>query len=68
MRLLFTSFLLLFSFQLYSQAHSSGTAKISKFFYANGKIYVSVAVLLIIFFGLYIFLFNMDRSISRVKK
>lgn len=35
---------------------------------ANGKIYVVVAVLAVIFFGLFIFLINLDRKISRLEK
>lgn len=35
---------------------------------ANGKIYVVVAVLAVILFGLFIFLINLDRKISRLEK
>lgn len=35
---------------------------------SNGKIYVVVAVLAIILFGLFIFLINIDRKISRLEK
>ena len=35
---------------------------------SNGKIYVVVAVLLIILFGLIIFLIRIDRKVSRLEK
>lgn len=35
---------------------------------SNGKIYVVVAVLAIIFMGLFLFLINIDRKISRLEK
>ncbi|HRO45119.1 CcmD family protein [Agriterribacter sp.] len=35
---------------------------------SNGKIYVVVAVLAIIFIGLFIFLINIDRKVSRLEK
>ena len=38
------------------------------FFRSVGKIYVVVAVLLIIFFGIILFLINLDRKISRLEK
>ena len=38
------------------------------FFRSIGKIYVVVAVLLIIFFGIILFLINLDRKISQLEK
>jgi CcmD family protein len=35
---------------------------------SNGKIYVVVAVLLIILIGLFIYLINLDRKLSRLEK
>lgn len=35
---------------------------------ADGKIYVVVAVLLIIFFGLIVYLINLDRKVSKLEK
>jgi CcmD family protein len=35
---------------------------------SNGKIYVVVAVLLIILTGLFIYLINLDRKLSRLEK
>lgn len=35
---------------------------------SNGKIYVVVAVLAIIFIGLFLFLINIDRKVSKLEK
>ncbi|HTN07677.1 CcmD family protein [Agriterribacter sp.] len=35
---------------------------------SNGKIYVVVAVLAIIFMGLFLFLISIDRKVSRLEK
>ncbi|HRN58533.1 MAG TPA: CcmD family protein [Agriterribacter sp.] len=35
---------------------------------SNGKIYVVVAVLAIIFIGLFLFLISIDRKVSRLEK
>ena len=35
---------------------------------SNGKIYVVVAVLVIIFIGLFLFLINIDRKVSKLEK
>jgi len=35
---------------------------------SNGKIYVVVTVVLIILFGLLLYLFRLDRKISRIEK
>jgi CcmD family protein len=35
---------------------------------SNGKIYVVVAVLAVIFIGLLLFLINIDRKVSRLEK
>ncbi|MBS1744655.1 MAG: CcmD family protein [Bacteroidetes bacterium] len=36
--------------------------------YQNGKIYVVLAVVVVIVIGLFIYLFNLDRKISRLEK
>ena len=60
---------LLFSLPAFSQTrHSPGDHTIADFFYANGKLYVSVAVLVIIFSGVCIFLFNIDKKVSKIRK
>ena len=35
---------------------------------SNGKIYVVVAVLLTVLFGLFLYLFRLDRKISKLEK
>lgn len=48
-----------------TQAQDSEMATLMR---SNGKIYVVVTVLLIIFLGLAIYLFALDRKISRLEK
>jgi len=38
------------------------------FMMENGKIYVVMAVVVVIVLGLFIYLFNLDRKISRLEK
>ncbi|AYD49397.1 CcmD family protein [Arachidicoccus soli] len=38
------------------------------FMESNGKIYVVVAVVLVIIIGLFLYLFNLDRKLSRLEK
>ncbi|MGF7230312.1 CcmD family protein [Arachidicoccus sp.] len=38
------------------------------FMESNGKIYVVVAVVLVIIIGLFFYLFNIDRKLSRLEK
>ncbi|MDB5229299.1 MAG: hypothetical protein JWN76_104 [Chitinophagaceae bacterium] len=35
---------------------------------SNGKIYVVVAVVVVIMLGLFIYVFNLDRKISKIEK
>jgi CcmD family protein len=35
---------------------------------SNGRIYVVVAVILVILFGLFLYLFRLDRKISKLEK
>ena len=37
-------------------------------FYASGKIYVVIGVVAIILFGIFAYLFWMDRKVSRIEK
>lgn len=62
LKTLITSLLLLFYNFLFAQNENPD------FFRSTGKIYVVVAVLLIIFFGIILFLINLDRKISRLEK
>lgn len=61
LKTLFT-FLLIFCFSCLFAQNSD-----PDFFRSTGKIYVVVAVLLIIFFGIIFFLVRLDRKISRLE-
>ncbi len=63
-RLLFTIFAL--SSTLFSFAQEK--PEMADVFRANGKIYVVVAVCLTILIGLFIYVFIVDRKISRLEK
>ena len=60
----YSSTLMLFS--LYTLAQDS--MPLDDFFYQNQKIYVVVAVLLIIFSLLIIYLIRLDRKITKIEK
>lgn len=47
-------------------AYASGTA--DDFFRATGKIYVVIAVILIIFVGLFLYLMRLERRIHHLEK
>jgi CcmD family protein len=53
-------------FPRFAQAQSE--VEMADLMRANGKIYVVVAVLLIIFFGLIVYLINLDRKVSKLEK
>ncbi|MDH3648669.1 MAG: CcmD family protein [Saprospiraceae bacterium] len=59
-----TSFLIL----LCLQASQASTASGPDFMQSIGKIYVVVAVIVIIFLGLVLYLYRLDRRISRIEK
>lgn len=66
-----TFLLLLISFLAHAQEgpqQDTETGPVNEFFRSNGKIYVIVGVLLIIFTGIVIFLISLDRKISRLEK
>lgn len=67
-RLVFTLILLLSCFSLFSQTHTSGTEGMADFFNAHGKLFVVVTVLLIIFLGVYLFLFTVDKKVAAIRK
>lgn len=64
----FSTLLLLVSSSLLSQNLSNNSSGIADTFRANGKIFVVVVVLLIIFFGVCMYLFNIGREVSKIKK
>ena len=45
-----------------------GQTKVDDFFYSNSKIFVVVAVLVIIFIGLAIYLWRLDKKITNLEK
>lgn len=57
--------LLIFTMQLFAQ-EQGGT--LSDDIYASGKIYVVVACVVLILFGLLFFLFTMDRRLKKLEK
>ncbi|WP_343675052.1 CcmD family protein [Chitinophaga sp.] len=50
------------------QQQDTETGPVNEFFRSNGKIYVVVGVLLIIFIGIVIFLVRLDRKISKLER
>jgi uncharacterized membrane protein len=50
---------------LFAQDNTSGTDELMR---SNGKIYVVVAVCLTILIGLFIYVFLIDRKISKIEK
>jgi uncharacterized membrane protein len=56
---------LLFSTGLFAQDNASGTDELMR---SNGKIYVVVAVCLTILIGLFVYVFLIDRKISKIEK
>jgi hypothetical protein len=58
---------LLSTFTSFAQATADGV-EMADTMRSNGKIYVVVIVLSIVFAGLVIFLINMDRKVSRLEK
>lgn len=60
--------LTLFSF-LFLGAQAQATASTeTNFMYANGKIFVVMAVVIFIVAGLFIYLFSLDKKISRLER
>jgi CcmD family protein len=57
---------LILVFQPFSQAQSE--VEMADLMRADGKIYVVVVVLLIIFIGLIVYLINLDRKVSKLEK
>ncbi len=57
--------LLFFSFSLFAQSPNNNDLELMR---SSGKIYVVVAVCLTILFGLIIYVFMLDRKISKMEK
>lgn len=65
LRFLLLFFLNIFSITLLAQDNTSYTADVMR---GNGKIYVVVAVCLIILFGLILYVFRIDKKIEKLEK
>ena len=48
--------------------NSAGGVEMAERFYSEGKIYVVLAVILIILTGLFLYLVSIDRKLSRMEK
>ena len=57
--------LVLFSFALFAQ---NGDVEMADKMRSNGKIYVVFAVALVILIGIFLFLFRMDRKLTKLEK
>ncbi|NSL90157.1 CcmD family protein [Chitinophaga solisilvae] len=51
-----------------AQQQDTESGAVNEFFRSNGKIYVIVGVLVIIFLGIVLFLINLDRKISKLEQ
>jgi len=60
---IFTLIFLLTSSNAFSQ-----NAEMADTFRAEGKIYVVVAIVLIVLIGLFVYLFSMDKRVSKLEK
>ena len=63
-----TLLLLLVTLLADAQQQNTETGPVNELFRSNGKIYVIVGVLLIIFTGIIIFLIALDRKIGRLEQ
>lgn len=62
------TFILFLSFCLAAFAQQGEKVEMADAMRSNGKIYVVVAVVVAILIGLFIYLFSLDRKISRIEK
>ena len=58
----------MFMLLAFAQPVTTQQAEPSDFMRSNGKIYVVVAVVVVIVVGLFIYLVNLDRKITRLEK
>ncbi len=65
---LISSFIFLVSTLTSFAQTATGQVEMADAFHSNGKIYVVVTVLSIVFIGIVIYLVNMDRKLSRMEK
>ena len=59
---------LLFSMNLMAQEASNSSVEMADSFRSDGKIYVVVAVVLIILAGMFIYLIRLDGKVSKIEK
>ena len=59
--------ILLLSFVAFAQSDETKTS-VEDFFYSSGKIYVVIAILVIIFIGIMLYLVRLDRKITKLEK
>ena len=52
----------------FAQPVNTQPAEPADFMRSNGKIYVVVAVIVVIVAGLFVYLFNLDKKITRLEK
>ncbi|SCB87638.1 CcmD family protein [Chitinophaga costaii] len=64
----FTLFLMCLSLLASAQQQNTEKGPVNEFFRSNGKIYVVVGVLVIIFLGIVLFLVRLDRKISKLEQ
>lgn len=59
---------LLFSVSLFAQDNAAGEPEMADKLFADGRIYVVVAVVATIFTGIIVYLINLDSKISKLEK
>lgn len=59
---------LLISFVILSCAAQAQEVEMADTMRSNGKIYVVVGVILIVIAGLFVYLFSLDRKVSKIEK
>ncbi|QES88205.1 CcmD family protein [Rhizosphaericola mali] len=52
---------------LFAQAAASASGEKTDFMNSNGKIFVVMAVVVVIILGLFIYLFSLDKKLSRLE-
>jgi CcmD family protein len=60
--------LLLISASLFAQNTTTGEPEMADKLYADGRIYVVVAVVATIFAGIIVYLINLDRRLTKLEK
>lgn len=65
---LLRSFLLIISFAICTISHAQQRVEMADAMRANGKIYVVVTVCVTILVGLFLYVFSIDRKLSKIEK